>query len=396
MRIKNVTFSVHVNKAYNKPNSVNLIYIHYECSLDLDLHLHSNLSSKLAAIIMPHPHRTPQSQQSSKPNSRNNNNPRSRSTRNSVGATKGAASEIDTSLTQSQQAPLLNLLKSNLDICPSCENSVKTSHKGMACDDCGQWWHLDCTPETFSDEEYNLIGRSRFIKFKCGSCLERPDGEHDTSDPTNRTNTLLTKQMTQVMMMLSHMMDRLATIESNKKPGKEIEDLVKAEVREVMEENKEKEERKLNLVLVNLTENKAQGNPAEAKKEDTKKVTDLIKAIVPEEEGNEVEIEDLFRLGKPIIGTKSRMLKIKFKDEESKRKVQENAHKLRKINQNKEPKDCIFINPDYTQRERDLLHDLRKEVRERTNNGEKNLMVRNMKIVTKQPPPGGVDAEVHH
>lgn len=69
---------------------------------------------------------------------------------------------------------------------------------------------------------------------------------------------------------------------------------------------------------------------------------------------------------------------------ETKSKILKNYHKINKTDT--PAKDKIYINPDYTTKERDLNKTLRNELKERLSKGETNLMIKNWKIVNRPTP----------
>ena len=66
----------------------------------------------------------------------------------------------------------VELVSNNLDICPSCDNSVKKGEKGVSCDECQQWWHAKCSK--FSDEQYTWLEENISIRFLCKECTKKP------------------------------------------------------------------------------------------------------------------------------------------------------------------------------------------------------------------------------
>ena len=81
---------------------------------------------------------------------------------------------------------------------------------------------------------------------------------------------------------------------------------------------------------------------------------------------------------------KGRMIKFTVKDEKSKYEILKNAPKLSK---NKDRKEVLYINPDYTPKERETLRNLRQEKRSREEAGEKDLVIKNFKITKRNSRP---------
>ncbi len=275
------------------------------------------------------------------------------------------------------------VLQDNIDLCPDCQNHVKDEDKGINCDQCKQWWHARCAKVT--NKEYEVLGKSSNFRWYCKecSCKER--------DVEKQPNQIMSQQLTNMMQMMTSILERLDKIERNHSMDKEIEDLVEAKVQETVAEMQEKEKRKLNLVIFNLPE--SQGvSKEEVKENDTKSIQNIVNSILPETEAKEIKIKDPVRLGPANLGKKPRILKFSVNSEEAKNSIIKNAVKVNK--KETANKDKVYINPDYTNKERDLNKKLRQELKERIGKGEENLVIRNWKVVERNPQVGKENTEV--
>ena len=104
-------------------------------------------------------------------------------------------------------------------------------------------------------------------------------------------------------------------------------------------------------------------------------------------------ITDMFRVGKK--GAKPRPIIVKFQDYKTKNRYLKNSANLKEVNGEK-----IYVNPDFTPKQREERKNLVKEMNRRRDNGEKNLVIRNNKIVEKQnfqrdSPPKKVNWKNH-
>ena len=270
---------------------------------------------------------------------------------------------------QKPKSSSISVLSNNNDICPDCENTVKDNDKGIICDCCDHWWHSSCGK--ISPKEYEIIGKNPNLKWFCNDCNSK---EKDKDN----TNVNLTNQLTTMMKLMNTMNDRLAKLENKNQSDKEIIDIVDVKVNESLLDIQEKEKRKLNLVIVNLPESQGT-SPEDCKNNENTKIQKLINEIVPEKK---VQIKNHVRLGQKNIGHKNqpRLLKITVDTEEAKKEI---LIKAATINRNSDSKNKIYINPDYTAKEREIFRNLRQELKERSGKGEKNLIIRNGKIVER-------------
>ena len=171
-----------------------------------------------------------------------------------------------------------------------------------------------------------------------------------------------------------------------------IEEVVEGKVKEHMEENEEKEKRKLHIIICNLPESPAE-SPEERKNEDLERVRDLVGKISDVQRS---EVNNPVRLGKIQIGknAKPRLLRMVVKTAEAKKKIMQNVNELNKHVM--EGKDRIYINNDTTKKEREQIKSLKAELNQRKSDGETNLRIdyKADKIVKFTPKQSHVGAAV--
>ena len=109
--------------------------------------------------------------------------------------------------------------------------------------------------------------------------------------------------------------------------------MVESKVNEILTEKMAKEDRKLNLVLVNIPEAVSTGKEAVA--EDSNQIKTLMSKILPEEE---VTFSDPIRLGSRNAGTRPRMIKISVANTDIKTKIMKNSSKA-----NDPPEERLFV-----------------------------------------------------
>ena len=148
---------------------------------------------------------------------------------------------------------------------------------------------------------------------------------------------------------------------------------IERKIEEKIGEKHEQEERANNIVFFNLKESQS-GDIKAARQEDLQKATEVLRTIV---DIDEEEIEEPVRLGKK--GERPRCLRMKIKNLEKKKEI---INKAKKINRKETPQsERIYINQDLTPAQREEERNLRKELKDRKAAGEKNLFIRNNKIL---------------
>ena len=143
--------------------------------------------------------------------------------------------------------------------------------------------------------------------------------------------------------------------------------------------------RKNNLIVFGVAESSG-SNSDERKGHDKDKITEIIKVTMADQEQNNLNVVNSFRLGKFTLN-KNRPLKIIFEDENSAGSIFFNRFKLVETDK---IKDCMLKK---IKLERDFLKSLWTELQRRTYSGEKNLKIKyfngHPKIIDVTVPKNG-------
>lgn len=95
---------------------------------------------------------------------------------------------------------------------------------------------------------------------------------------------------------------------------------------------------------------------------------------------DDLDIDQIFRLGKRTEN-KSRPLLVRLQDSQARKYILKNAKSLRNSSSYKN----VYVSPDLTPKERKLNKQLYQELKYRKDHGEKDLIIRNGKIVSRTP-----------
>ena len=252
--------------------------------------------------------------------------------------------------------------------CKRCTKEVKDGQCAVLCEYCDEWLHIECAE--VSKEEYDILQKSKHYRFFCDSC----DANVDEALTKHASLTIQTKSL----------QDDMKTV---KKDIESIQNTIKRTVREeitgAIEEKQEIEQRKMNLIVFNLPE--PEKNPSdtawdrEAKEQkDIELLTKIFKEDlqIPISPRNGITVAR--RLGLQDKD-KVRPLKIEFSDLSIKRSVLGAAKKLRQSTDPISKK--LYINPDLTQKQKEIDRELREEMWRRRDNNE-NVIIRRGQIVT--------------
>ena len=293
--------------------------------------------------------------------------------------------------------PVMNILKDNQDICPVCGNSVTIDEKGLCCDECNQWWHSPCC--NIDDDKYEWLASSSNVLFVCDNCKDTRNSEESLSPESlfkqmqammNTMNNTLAKHE-KMIKANNELATRVTKLENQgatsgvceedvrKIVEESVTNIMDSKADEIMRDAQEREARKLNLIVANLPENTGE----DSKKKDEEVVNGLIKKILPDEE---VKIEETMRLGKVNLGNRPRLIKFKVQSLDIKKKILKNSAKINEGTGVTDPRQKLYINIDYTKKEREVNKALRDELRNKPAEEREKYQIRFGKLILKDDP----------
>ena len=253
---------------------------------------------------------------------------------------------------------------------------MKDTHKGVTCDKCEIWHHIECV--NISDEQYKSLFAGfdyatpvfhwycRFCKPRCIEAVAKID--------------LLESQTRNLATNMAKLTERVGKLENN------IKKEVISNVRTQIDEKVDIDKRKMNLIVHNLPEpvkpsiSKGVDNAwytDDKKAADTRAFVKLLEQSLDIDSSVENDIVDIIRLGKESDSGKARLLRVTLSNIKLKREILGKA-KLLRFGRNRN----VFINPDLTPDQRKADYNLRVELKERKGNGEANIKIVRGSIVT--------------
>ena len=258
-------------------------------------------------------------------------------------------------------------------MCAVCNDAVNEGEHAIECHRCKHWSHKQCTD--LNEAEFRVLQRGcENLLWHCNQCVKE-----GASTNTRATSTDVKLDM--IVKMFEEMVKRLERLEiahTGKSLDDKINEAVRKEVKEIMEENDEQERRKPFLIIANIPESNRRVED-DRKAEDRDRVREVLRRTeLDDGELNEITIEA--RLGKEAREGRMRMIKIKINNPQTKAKILRNG---RNVNH----KDCpvanrIYINKDLTQKQRQQGKILRDELREKRETcRDKRWGIRNEKVV---------------
>ena len=263
--------------------------------------------------------------------------------------------------------------------CPRCEEVIlDKDQKSIGCDRCLQWFHQTCSQ--LSDTDYDFLHNGKeSIVWLCGDCLDKSGKERSKLISLEDTIASQSEKIDSLMeLILTMKQDILKEVDAkllaHGKPTNKPEEEMDKAIDERLEEKREQEKRVNNVIMVNVPE--IGEGIADAQAKDKEQVITLLCKANP----IQVEdVQDFVRLGKR--GQNPRIIKVAFKDKETKHKV---ITSQKKLNVGvSETRKVIYINQDYTPNQRKLEAQLRDEIKQRRVNGEQDLVIRDLRIIKR-------------
>lgn len=283
--------------------------------------------------------------------------------------------------------------------CEDCGIKISNTTRALNCEKCYKVWSC-ITCLNMSHELYDMMQNDNNLKWLCTECkkclTEKKEHEMDTGrgeikeliqsmsedlkTRLGRLEDLLLKKVDKKDH--DELVERVAALEEREDNQympdiTGIEEAIEAKVTACIDEYREREARKLNLIVHNLPEPE-QDTPEERNTADMEEM----KVVLEEIECEQASIEHVQRLGMKVEGgQKPRLALVKMKNVASKRMVLASAKKLR--NSRKETLKNTYISPDMSPAMRKEQRELRKQLKERKEQGEEDLVIKKGKIVNR-------------
>ena len=247
------------------------------------------------------------------------------------------------------------------DKCIVCSQELGESCL-IKCDTCPRWIHYACSGLRESDLE--LLSNAdlpKSIKYLCVSCQLSPPTKSSANCHCSKASAkqdLAIESLTKIVSTLQSQMEVMLGMLAGKESESTLEKKVEVQFEQVMQDEREREEKKNNVMLFNVPESN-KPDAIDAANDDLSLAREILIHVSPEINFNSIQVS---RIGsKKGEQNKHRPLKIKLDQTEHKFKLLKEARKLK--NYTKHAK--IGLSKDKTKRE--LIEDraLNVELRRR-------------------------------
>ena len=233
---------------------------------------------------------------------------------------------LPSSRTPSHQIENISVL-SESSPCKVCNSEVDDPFC-IACDSCDFWLHFKCSG--LKKSEYDFLTADNLpscVKYLCPLCLQTPLQSIDF----NAQNLRLDKQDVAIKT-LSETVKTLQTQNENILnilKGPSLENKLQTQMDEVLENQREKEEKRNNVILFNVPE-ATNREPIEGVKDDTDLVKEILTHVSPDLNFVSLNTASVSRLGALREGnTKPRPIKVTLTGSDQKFKLLKSSRKLK-------------------------------------------------------------------
>ena len=271
--------------------------------------------------------------------------------------------------------------------CSKCSKGVG-EEDSIQCDRCQGWVHFECSG--MSATEFKLIQTNNFevMKFCCNKCDDDLNNGKCNNPDHSKTDSRL-DNLTEMVKFLQSQNDMILKMLKEKEPlapvvWPKVEHNIQSTVVEVLDDQREKEEKKLNVIIYNLPESEDTLEGKDNIKVEQEKVIDILTYLHPDIKPSDKDPNecDVTRLGRKRRGPgeKPRPVKVTLNKMETKEKVLRNARQLKDY---KIPR--IGLSHDKTKKEMEADRKLKSELmKKREENPSVEFQIFNKEIMTRE------------
>ena len=305
---------------------------------------------------------------------------------------------------------------SSSDVCKDCDSQIESDTKALSCNFCHKWVCTDCLE--ISDDLYQVLTQNpkspllvpckdcsgqiaslsemrntlNEVKLNQNGTMKQLDELNKKVGAMNRdlqktvkeavrkeVGVQLDARLVQVESKLEVQIDnKIEAVRDNMvSAGEMSHDKIKDVVREAYKEERQRELRKVNLMLFNVPEVTTR-YPHVRKGHDWDSVLKVLK-VLNDMEDIESKVLKVMRIGRRIDEKTRRPIKIVFPDWDTKFKFLQNSYRLSESDDDMVK--LVRVTNDRTPNEIKQYKELKKELDERISAGERNLKIRRGAIV---------------
>ena len=275
--------------------------------------------------------------------------------------------------------------------CRVCDDIV-IGPDGIQCDKCDCWVHSDAKCSEISKTQFNFMKKckSPAIKFVCSTCRNELTDRSALLDPPDAVARNGAK-LELVGAAIAALQDQNKEIMEIIKKGNKTDNSIKAQITEAIGDDRDKDERKNNIILYKIPECDPKASDAVSEAEEIQKVKNVMNFVTPNQNTSDLNGKTVIRLGRvrapsdTYPNPKPRPIKVILHNPAEAMALRKNARKLK----DNEGLNHVGISADKTWKEREEERELRTEYNRRKNTGEDVIIYHKLKkvILRSELPP---------
>ena len=281
--------------------------------------------------------------------------------------------------------------------CGKCDNECMENSESIQCDLCNVWFHQACTPLNPSEFK-TLVKGNQCLLFACPQCAEHNGKENRRFGMLEDRVKIIEKQavqiegLTDLVKALQQQNELILKLLDNQKEAKmeekkmetEIKNKLKDKIIEAEEnedEQKERDEKKDNLIIFNVDETDGEGQ----EQEELATVNKILKVVNPDFDTNSLDKSKISRLGykrrpRDNEQPKPRPIRVTLPSQDDKMKILKKASALKGHRLYSK----VGLSKDKTRKEMEQHQTLRKELMERRSKGENVTIYRDSVVLRSE------------
>ena len=271
--------------------------------------------------------------------------------------------------------------------CRVCKEGVSKEIDGLQCDMCNAWVHSDEECSDLTKTQFKFIKKctNPAIQYICMICRDT-DTEAQNAQPIVRDaiakNTAKIDSVGESVEQLKKQNEEILALIKDKCKA---DDGIKQHVTEVVKNQKEKDERKYNLILYNIPESDPKVTLAQAELEDVQNVKNIFKFVCPSVDNSGLLSKSVTRCGSKRVpnaefpNPKPRPIKVVLQSPSEAALIRKNARKLK----DNDGLNHVGISEDKPYNERVEDRKLRSELLRRRNENKEDVVIFNKQVILR-------------
>ena len=266
------------------------------------------------------------------------------------------------------------------DECNKCSKALN-DQGSIQCDRCSAWFHVSCTRLSKAHFKFLNSNPTNELLWFCDPCTKNENNQINPGVLISQQATKL-EALTQIVSTLQQQ-NTLIIEMLNKNSNKSTDEAIQIHVSEVLHEQKEKEEKKNNIILFNLPEiGEDTENPEDLDLKNTLEVLSHVDPDIKTDALNSIRVTRLYKR-KTGQDPAPRPIKITLDNPESRSKILSKAKKLKTYKKFGK----LGLSADKTKKEREEYRQLKQQCEKLRGDSGKDYIIFRGKCVIRSTIP---------